>query len=145
MGKSRLEDLVKSLFEPHVNLVGKVMDMQLQRQNVIMSNIANVNTPNYKTRSVHFEEELQKSLGLDMNGRVTRTSEAHMPVAFDPDGFGADLEKSFKPRVAHGEDRVNLDKEMVKMAKNTLQYNALAQVIKGNLEGIKTAIMEGSK
>lgn len=136
---------MKSLFEPHVNMIGKVMDMQLQRQNVIMSNIANVNTPQYKTRTLEFEGELQKALGLDMRGRMTRTSEAHMPVAFDPNGFGPDLEKSIKPRVAHGEDRVNMDKEMVKMAKNTLQYNALAQVIKGNLDGIKTAIMEGSK
>lgn len=136
---------MKSLFEPHVNLVGKVMDMQLQRQNVIMSNIANVNTPSYKTRSVEFEGELQKALGLDMNGRVTRTSEAHMPVAFEPGTFGADLSKAIKPRVAHGEDRVNLDKEMVKMAKNTLQYNALAQVVKSNLDGVKNAIMEGSK
>lgn len=136
---------MKSLFEPHVNLVGKVMDMQLQRQNVIMSNIANVNTPSYKTRNLEFEEELQKSLGLDMRGRVTRTSEGHMPTVFDPDSFSGDLSKAIKPRVAHGEDRVNLDKEMVKMSKNTLQYNALAQVIKGNLDGIKTAIMEGSK
>ena len=136
---------MKTLFEPHVNLVGKVMDMQLQRQNVIMSNIANVNTPRYQTRTLEFEDQLQKALGLDMEGRVTRTESGHMPAVFDVEGFNADWEKGIKPRVAHGEDRVNLDKEMTKMAKNTLQYNALAQVIKGNLDGVKNIIMEGSK
>ncbi len=136
---------MKSLYEPHVNLVAKVMDMQLQRQNVIMSNIANVNTPKYKTRTLEFEDQLQKALGLDMRGRVSRTSEGHMPAVFDPQGFNADWTKSMNPRVVHGEDRVNLDKEMAKMAKNNLQYNALTQVIKGNLEGVKNIIMEGSK
>ena len=33
---------MKSLFETHLNLVGRVMDMQLQRQNVVMGNVANV-------------------------------------------------------------------------------------------------------
>lgn len=136
---------MKSLFEPHVNLIGKVMDMRLQRQNVIMSNIANVNTPRYQKRTLEFEEELQKSLGLDMQGRVTRTSKEHMPAVFDPEGFSADWTKGIKPRVAHGEDRVSLDKEMTAMAKNTLQYNALAQVIKGNMDGLKAVIQEGSK
>ena len=136
---------MKTLFESHVSLVGKVMDMQLQRQNVIMSNISNVNTPKYQTRTLEFEDELQKALGLDMKGRITRTDPRHMPVAFDPEDFSADWTKSMKLRVAWGEDRVNLDKEMVKMAKNNLQYNALAQIIKGNLDGIKTAITEGSK
>lgn len=136
---------MKSLFEPHLNLVGKVMDMQLQRQNVIMSNIANVNTPKYKTRSLEFEDQLQKALGLDMRGRVTRTDAQHMPVTFDPDGFSGDLKSTINPRVVHGEDRVNLDKEMTKMAKNNLQYTALTQIIKGNLDGIKTAITEGSR
>lgn len=136
---------MKSLYEPHVNLMGKIMDMQLQRQNVIMSNIANVNTPRYKTRTLEFEDQLQKALGLDMQGKMSRTAEGHMPAIFDPDRFGPELEKSIKPRVAHGEDRVNLDKEMTKMVKNSLQYNALTQVIKGNFDGVKNIIAEGSK
>lgn len=136
---------MKTLFESHVNLVGKVMDMQLQRQNIIMGNIANVNTPKYKTRTLEFEDQLQKALGLDMNGRVARTDAQHMPAAFDPEKFSGDLELAVNPKVVYGEDRVDLDKEMTKMAKNNLQYNALSQIIKGNLDGVKTAIMEGSK
>ena len=48
---------MKSLTESHVSLVGSVMNMQLQRQNVIMGNIANVNTPKYLPRELDFEEE----------------------------------------------------------------------------------------
>ena len=136
---------MKSLFETHLNLVGRVMDMQLQRQNVVMSNVANVKTPGYKPLELEFEKELQSALNMDARGKLSRTSQEHMPAVFDPEGFGPEWNKAFKPRVVHGEDRVNLDKEMTKMAKATLQYNTLTTVIAKGFEGIKTVIQEGSK
>ena len=136
---------MKSLFETHLNLVGRVMDMQLQRQNVVMSNVANVKTPGYKPLELEFEKELQSALNTDARGKLARTNQEHMPAVFDPEGFGPEWNKAFKPRVVHGEDRVNLDKEMAKMAKATLQYNALTTVIAKGFEGVKTIIQEGSK
>ena len=136
---------MKSLFSMEIGLVGKVMDMQLQRQNVISGNIANVETPNYKPRELSFEKELQSALNMDARGKLSRTNMEHMPAAFDPEGFGPEWNKAFKPRTIHGEDRVNLDKEMTKMAKATLQYNTLTTVVRQGFEGIKTVIQEGSK
>ena len=66
---------MKSMFNSQIGLVSRVMDMQLQRQNVITSNLANVETPNYKPRELAFEKELQSALGLDMKGRMSATSE----------------------------------------------------------------------
>lgn len=136
---------MKSLYEPQINLVSKVLDMQVERQNVIMSNIANVNTPKYRTRTLEFEDQLQKALGLDMRGNMSRTSSGHMPAVFDPNKFNSEFYKSVRPRVAFGEDRVNLDKEMVRMAKANLNYNALTQVIKSDFDSVKNIIAEGSK
>ncbi len=136
---------MRSLFEPNISLVGKVMDLQLQRQNVVSSNIANVKTPGYKPKELAFEKELQDAMALDARGKITRTNEGHYPGAFDPETFEGDLSEKFKPRVIFGEDRVNMDKEMAKMAKNSLQYNALTQVIKGSFDGVKNIIMEGQK
>lgn len=136
---------MKSLYEPHVNLVGNVMNMQLQRQNVVMSNVANVKTPGYKPRVLEFEDELQSALGLDAKGGLSRTHEKHVPGAFDPNGFSASWEKELKPRIVHGEDRVNLDKEMTIMAKTSLHYNALTTVMKSGFEGLNKIITEGAK
>ena len=136
---------MKSMFNSQFGLVGRVMDMQLQRQNVIMSNLANVETPNYKPREIAFEKELQSALGLDMRGRMSTTSQGHMPAAFNPDNFGPEWSKQFKPRQIHGEDRVNLDKEMAKHAKNQLQYTALTQVIAKNFEGLSSVIQDGKQ
>lgn len=134
---------MKTMFPQALEMVGKVMDMQLQRQNVIMSNISNVKTPGYKPLQLDFEGALQDALQL--NGKVTRTHEKHVPGKFDPDNFGAELSQEFKPRTVHGEDRVNLDKEMAKMAKNNLHYTALSTVIAKGYDGIATIIQEGSK
>ena len=38
---------MKSLFSSQIGLVGTVMNMQLDRQNIIAGNLANIDTPNY--------------------------------------------------------------------------------------------------
>ena len=136
---------MKSLFEPHVGLMGKVLDMQLQRQNVVTSNLANLKTRGYQPRKLEFEKELQSALGLDAKGELSRTNAKHIPGEFDVNGFDADLDLAFKPRIVHGEDRVNLDKEMATMAKTQLHYSALTTVMRSNFEGIRNIITEGQK
>ncbi len=136
---------MKTLFEPHLELVGSVMNMQLKRQNVIMSNVANIKTEGYRPRTLDFEDKLQQALGQNIKGQLIRTEKEHMPGTFDPKTFGPDWEKAFKPRIIHGEDRVDIDKEMGALAKNSLQYTALTQVITKNFEGLRNIIQEGQK
>lgn len=136
---------MKTLFSPHIQLTSKVLDLRLQRQNVVMSNLANVATPKYKARRLEFEEDLQAALDLDARGKMTRTSKEHLPSVFEAEGFAATWEKEWHPRAVHGEDRVDLDKEMAIMAKNNLMYNALSTVLKKNFEGLQTVISEGGK
>jgi flagellar basal-body rod protein FlgB len=136
---------MKGLFNEEFGLVGRVLDMQLQRQNVVTSNMANIKTPGYRARKLMFEDELQAALGLDAKGKMSRTDQKHMPVVFDPNGFGPEWEKAFKPRIVHGEDRVDLDKEMATMAKTNLHYSALTTVIRSRFEGLRQIITEGAK
>ena len=136
---------MKSMFNEQIGLVSRVMDMQLQRQNIIHSNLANRETPNYKPRELAFEGELQKALGLDMLGRMSTTNSGHMPTAFNPDNFGPEWSKQFKPRMIHGEDRVDTDKEMAKHAKNQLQYTALTQIMSKSFEGLSSIIQDSKQ
>jgi len=136
---------MKALFEDHLLVTEKVLDMRLQRQNVVMSNIANVTTRNYKPRKLAFEEDLQTALRLDARGKMARTDAKHMPSEFDISGFKGKGLTEYKPRVVYGEDVVDLDKEMAAMAKNTLMYNALTDIMAKNFTGLQTAITEGGK
>jgi len=136
---------MKGLFAPHLELTSKVLDMRLMRQNVVMSNLANIDTPNYKERRLNFEDDLQRALNLDTKGKLAKTDPGHVPSVFDSKTFGPSMEKALPYRVIHGEDNVDMDKEMAAMAKNTLMYNALTTVLKHNFTGLQTAITEGSK
>ena len=136
---------MKSLFENHVGVVGRVLDMQLQRQNVVAGNMANIKTPGYKALKLEFEEEMQAALALDKKGKMSLTDNGHMPHTFNAEGFGPDWERAVRPRVVHGEDRVNLDKEMATMAKTNLHYTALTSVIRSNFDGIRQVIQEAGK
>ncbi|MEW5774884.1 MAG: flagellar basal body rod protein FlgB [Thermodesulfobacteriota bacterium] len=134
---------MKSLFPSHMGLTEKVMDMQLMRQNVVASNLANLTTPNYKARNLEFEDNLQAALNLDARGKMTRSDQKHIPAAFHAETFGPDMEKGMAYRVIHGDDTVDLDKEMATMAKNTMRYNALTTVLKRGFDGLRD-IMTGA-
>jgi flagellar basal-body rod protein FlgB len=134
---------MKSIFPENTALLGKVMDLRLERQNVVMSNLANQDVPSYKARRLEFEKELQQALNTDDRGKLTRTAGNDLPAAFRPQGFQGNLEMGWKPRVVAGLDSVDMDKEMSIMAKNTLMYNALADITKKDFEGLQKVIADG--
>ncbi|OIO04080.1 MAG: flagellar basal-body rod protein FlgB [Desulfovibrionaceae bacterium CG1_02_65_16] len=136
---------MKGLFERHIDVVEKVLDLRLERQNVVMSNIANVSTPKYKARKLTFENDLQNALNLDGRGRMVKTDPRHMPFDFDVNGFQGKGITEFKPRMVYGEDVVDLDKEMAAMAKNSMMYNALSDIEAKNFTSLQSVISEGGK
>ncbi|WP_027184491.1 flagellar basal body rod protein FlgB [Desulfovibrio inopinatus] len=136
---------MKTFFPSEIGLTSKVLDIRLDRQNIVMSNLANADIPQYKARRIEFEEELQSALGRDARGKMTQTTKEHMPSVFNPNTFEGEFEEKWKPRAVAGADAVDLDKEMTIMAKNTLMYDALTQVIKKNFEGMKNVIQSGSR
>ncbi len=142
LGKNWIKGVirVKSLFEDYVNLVGVVMDLRLKRQNVIAGNLANLENPNYKARRIYFEEKLQDAVGMSDKGELTRTNPKHLPVKFDPNNFTPDFTKEMEIRVVKGEDSVDLDKEMVLQAKNTLNYKVLALILQKSFAGMSDVI-----
>ena len=136
---------MKGFFEPHVDLAAKVLDLRLERQNLVAGNLANLNSPGYKPRRLEFEEQLQDALALDKRGKITRTSEKHMPSTFSANGFKGDHIKDFEPRQVFGEDQVDLDKEIGVMAKNAMMYNALTQILTKDFTNMQKVIMDGAK
>jgi flagellar basal-body rod protein FlgB len=136
---------MKGLFERHIDVVEKVMDLRLERQNVVMSNIANVSTPKYKARKLAFEQDLQAAMNQDAKGKMARTDPRHMPFEFDVNGFEGKGITEFKPRLVYGEDVVDLDKEMATMAKNSMMYSALSDIEAKNFTSLQSVIQDGGK
>lgn len=134
-----------TMFPEHLDLLGKTMDLHMERQNVVMSNLSNLDVPAFKARRLDFEKELQAALDIGENGKMTRTQSGHMPVAFNAQTFDGKLDMKWKPRVVAGLDSVNMETEMNIMAKNTLMYNALTDITKKSFEGVQKVLIEGGK
>jgi flagellar basal-body rod protein FlgB len=138
---------MKSLFSDHINVSARVMDLELKRQNIVATNLANMKTPGYKALRFKFEKQLQAELELDKQQRMTTTNSNHLPNDFNPANFKGDWHKplEFKPEPIRGKDKVDLDKEMVIQGKTAMRYQTLATVLKKNFSGLKGIIMKGAK
>lgn len=136
---------MQSMFDKNLDLSAKVLDFQMQRQNLVMSNLANIKVPQYKPRRLEFEGELQAALGRDVKGKMTRTQEGHLPHVFDAKKVNGEVERKYVPRVVYGMDSVNMDEEMSIMAKNSLHYNAVTTIVRRTFEGMQKIIQDGSK
>ncbi|MFP4316641.1 MAG: flagellar basal body rod protein FlgB [Desulfovibrionales bacterium] len=135
---------MKKLFTDQNYLMAKVLDFRLERQNVVMSNLANMMTPGYRARRLEFEKELQAALQQG-GAAMVKTNDKHMPVPFAPDEAQAGLGREFRPNLVQGQDSVDLDKEMAILAKNTMLYNAIASVLRKDFEGMQKVISEGGR
>jgi len=94
---------------------------------VVANNLANVDTPGYRTKRVRFADELSKL--LDSRGRVLPgkaiTTEMWHPMYRDVSNDGND---------------VTLEREIVELNKNQLRMRAYLAVLDGRIRKLRTAI-----
>lgn len=96
------------------------MDLLSARQKLVASNIANVDTPGYKTRDFDFQSEFESAL-----------SNAPHPVEIG--GL----------KVRNDGNNVSLDRESRLLAENALRFSVASQLVKGEIRAIRSAIQEG--
>lgn len=118
------------------DLIKKGLSVSALRQKAISSNIANVNTPNYKVNRVEFEKLLSEaSNGLNMK----KTDSMH---------FGAENVKDIEPVMEKREgtsmrddgNNVDIDLEMTELAANDIYYNVLIQLLNTKLSKMNYVI-----
>ena len=103
------------------NSLERYMDTLSMRQKLVSSNIANADTPGYKTQDVDFQKAFQSAL----DGGTTQP----VPVsglATKNDG-----------------NNVDLDREARLLAENALRFSVATTLMKSQFSQIKEAIKEG--
>lgn len=122
----------------------KALNASWLRNEAINNNIANVNTPGYKRQVVKFEELLAEASTLPMAG-TGDGNKKFIPIS------SQDLMNNMEPvsvvdnntRTRKDGSNVDADVEMAEMAKNTIKYNGLIQILSKEYSKIKTAISGG--
>ena len=120
----------------NLNLLKNAIEASSLRQDAINSNIANINTDNYKTNQVAFERLLSKSVhGVTIN----KTQEQHLGSSSIAD-IKPIVSKRTGTSVKENGNNVDLDMEMVNLAENSLYYQALISQLNGQYSRLKTII-----
>lgn len=133
-----------NIFDRTISLLSKALDTMNLRHEVIASNIANQDTPNYKAMDVRFKEALESAMTTGGLAGDYRTNSRHIPLSGSADS-AADINIITRSDKGNGYDNnnVNAEFEMAEMAKNTIMYNASAQLIANKFKVLSNAIREG--
>jgi flagellar basal-body rod protein FlgB len=97
------------------------------RQQLIASNIANVDTPGYHTRDINFQSAMQQATDEDNDVQL-------MPASSEVEGL---------PERPDG-NNVNIDRESLLLGEAQLQYQMGVQLIKAEFHRLLIAIKEGN-
>lgn len=120
----------------NLNLLKNAIEASSLRQDAINSNIANINTDNYKTNQVAFETLLSQSVhGVTIN----KIQEQHLGSSNIAD-IKPIVSKRTGTSVKENGNNVDLDMEMVNLAENSLYYQALISQLNGQYSRLKTII-----
>lgn len=123
-----------------VGFLESAMNLRVQRQQVIASNIANADTPHYKARDFDFASALKGAVSGRQAGDVmlNKTSVGHM------DGNGgsgmANLKYRTEKQSAVDGNTVDMDVERAAMAENSMHYEVLTKLISDKFAGLRQAI-----
>lgn len=137
--------MIQNLYNNN-KILEKSLDAAWARNDTIAQNLSNIDTPTYKRKDVAFEQYLNDSLGKSsLEGQLT--DKRHIPI------HSKDIDK-VEPTVTEDSsdtsmridgNNVDIDNEMSYMAKNTIKYNTLVQLINGSYSRIKNVIAEGRR
>ena len=132
-----------NLFGKTVSLLGKVLDLRSARHEVLTTNIANADTPGYVGFEFLFEEELQKAAQAARVKGLERTHAKHFPQGSPLESVAGRVEPTDTPFKGQDRNSVNIEKEMVKLAENSLLYEATVQMLTKKFQWLKEVIREG--
>lgn len=107
------------MLNPTADRLQRYMDLLTARQQITASNIANADTPGYKTRDIDFSQELSSALNTPTPREVPN-------LAIRNDG-----------------NNVNLDREARNLAENSLRFQIASQLVQGQIRLTRAAIQEG--
>lgn len=112
--------------------LGRYLDLTSKQLQLTAGNMANVDTPGYKTQGFDFEQEFTRQLdnGVDADSPTdTKVS------AQDVDGLVARPDGN----------NVSMDREGMQLAKSQLQFRMGVQFLKGEFSSVMSAIHMDSK
>lgn len=133
--------MLKEMFAS-VNTLNKGLNASWLRNEVISNNIANVDTPGFKASTVRFEEIMAEATGTADGLQIVTTNDKHIgPPGIDRiDDVTAEVFTNDETSTRLDGNNVNIENEMVALAKNSIEYYATVSKINSEFRKLNSAI-----
>lgn len=125
----------------HVSVYSQALNLRTQRHQVLASNIANADTPNYKARDFNFTTAMQNALsGRAQAGGIALATTSAGHISGGSGGGAAQLQFRKETQSAVDGNTVDMDVERAQITDNAMQYQILTQLIGDKFKGIRSAL-----
>ncbi len=132
-----------SRIDAELHTTQTALNMRAYRQELLASNIANADTPNYKARDIDFKSALGNALGAGgaTGGQLSlaATSPRHLQADGASPYAAAVLYRTEQQSAVDG-NTVNMDVERSSFADNAVHVEALLSFVRRKLGDLNTAI-----
>ncbi|MDD3352778.1 flagellar basal body rod protein FlgB [Zoogloea sp.] len=116
------------------------LNARAYRQQVIASNIANADTPNFKARDLDFQAALKQALQGKSDGLQLNTTSARHLASSAGSPMANNLKFRQEEQGAVDGNTVNMDVERSAFAENAIHYQASVTFINGLISGMQRAM-----
>ncbi len=113
---------------PLSDALGQYLDLTSEQMKLTASNMANIDTPGFKTQGFDFEQEFARQLNGTAGTPVQTQVEDVDGLVARPDG-----------------NNVSMDREGMQLAKSQLQFRLGVQLLKNEFSGVMSAIHMDAK
>ena len=125
---------INDIFSSHE----RALSVRAARQQLLASNIANADTPNYKARDIDFKSAMQSAL-KGGNLALSATSEKHIPLSTS--AFLGLTPKYRTPTQASLDgNTVETHVEQAQFAENASNYMASMQLLDSDIKAMRLAV-----
>ncbi len=117
------------------------LSLRSARQELIASNIANADTPNYKAKDIDFAKALQGAMsGNTANLPLATTSPSHLGSATGESVMGAPVMYRNALQPSADGNTVDMDVERAQFADNALRYEASVTFVSSKVKDVLAAL-----
>lgn len=136
-----------SIFDNTIDILEKSLDIRTRKHGVILSNIANADTPNYRAVELVVENEMSKQMDNQKSNGLVRTHPNHLSKSsININYINSSKISSSKEITLRGDgNSVNMEKEMAELSENNLMYRVTSNILSRKFKGLLNAIQGGKR
>jgi len=118
------------------------MNVSKQRHSLLVSNVANLDTPGFKAKDLDFKSAMTKAMDDSHQMSLVQTDSGHMGP---PAGTLSRTEVVEEEGEWNGYNYMNVDQVMTKLTENNLIYRTAAEALLRKIAIMKEVLREGGR